>query len=206
MELLKGLEIVEVEYSNDGKKAVFTLFDAERQEIREISFNKQVYNDGEWSDNAEKAAKVVQWCSDLFGLGFDKLTDTVGTKHDVYAYDTFNSFFPVDIVEKFTEQMFGEIYSTEIEKIEVSDLFIKIRYKIEGKTYESKQTLSNYVASMKKYLPNPNRALKEYEKFEKKFGCSVQEADTLVGLPIMVEVRKAPNGSFWGDIKKPRKK
>ena len=41
-ELRKGLELVEVVYENEGKKATMTFLDMENGEIREVNFNKQV--------------------------------------------------------------------------------------------------------------------------------------------------------------------
>lgn len=208
MEIRTGLELVDVTFESQNK-AVLTFLDAERGEVRVINFNKEVYDPDKkkWVTSEEKAEKVEGWCQDSFGLAFADLEKAVGTTHDVYCYDKFNSLFEVETVDKFTEDMVGQILQTTIEEITVDSLFIKIKYKWDGKLYQSKQTLGQYVESMKKFFPDPIKKEKEYQKFQKKFGVPVEEAQSLIGHEIMVEVKKAFGTNFWGDIKPfPKKK
>lgn len=200
-ELKKGLELVEVVYENEGKKATLTFLDAEAGEIREVNFNKQVYKDGKYVDNDEKAKKVDSWCKEYFGTKFDKLTGCIGVKKDVYCYPTFSSLFEVDIVEKFTEDMKGKMYQTTVKEVLVDDLFIKIRYEIDGKLYESKQSMCKYVEKMGQYYPDPVKKEKELAKFEEKFGVPIEKKDKLVGQKLIVEVKSAFGKFFYGDIK-----
>lgn len=208
MEIRTGLELVDVTFDSQNK-AVLTFLDAERGEVRVINFNKEVYDPDKkkWITSEEKAEKVESWCQDSFGLTFADLEKAVGTTHDVYCYDNFNSLFEVEMVEKFTEDMVGQILQTTIEEITVDSLFIKIKYKWDGKLYQSKQTLGQYVESMKKFFPDPIKKEKEYQKFQKKFGVPVEDAQSLIGHEIMVEVKKAFGTNYWGDIKPfPKKK
>ena len=202
MELRKGLELVSVEYENNDKKAVMTFLDAERKEVRIVNFNKQGYKDGKYVDDPEKAEKVNGWCYDLFGTPFESLADCIGQKKDVYVYDRFNSLFEVQQVDKFTKDMVGCILQTEIKEIIVDDYFIKIRYDYEGKTYESKQTFGKYMESMKQWFVDPQKKEREYQKFEDKYGVPVSEKDSLIGHPLMVEVKSAFGTHYYGDIKK----
>ncbi len=207
MELRKNLELVRVDYENGSKKAIMTFLDRERKEVRTVNFNRQSYSNGEYVDDPEKAEKVDNWCSDIFGTTFDKLTDCVGVQKDVYVYDRFNSLFEIDQVEKFTPDMKGQVYQTEVKEIKVDDYHIRIRYDIGGKTYESKQTFGDYVEAMKSWFVDPNKKAREYAKFQDKFGVPVEEADSLVGHALMVEVKVAFKKFYYGDIKAfPRKK
>lgn len=201
MELKEKLELVEVVYENEGKKAVLTFLDKDAGEIREVNFNKQVYKDGKYVDSDDKAAKVDEWCKEYFKTSFDKLSGCIGQKKDVYCYPTFSSLFEVDVVEKFDEKQKGKVYQTEVKEVLIDDLFIKVRYEIEGKLYESKQSMCKFVEAMGQYYPDPVKKEKELEKFEKKFGVPVDRADELTGAKLIVEVKSAFGKFFYGDIK-----
>ena len=198
--LIKQAELVEVTYDED-KKATLTFLDREAGEIREVSFNKQVYKDGKYIDSEEKAKTVDEWCNTYFGKKFDKLSDCIGMKKDIYAYTTFSSLFEVDMVDKFTKEMKGKIIQTEVRDVVVDDLFIRVRYEYEGNVYETKYAMCKYVEAMQKYFPDPVKKQKELEKFEKKFGMSVEEKDFLIGQPIIVEVKSAFGKFYYGEIK-----
>jgi len=206
MELRKDLELVAVDYENDGKKAVMTFLDRERKEVRIVNFNRQSYKNGKYVDDPEKAAKVDNWCDEYFGTEFTKLSGCVGTVHDVFVYDSFNSMFEVEQITKFTEDMKGQIYQTEVKEILVDDYFIKIRYEIDGKIYESKQTFGVFLDSTREWFLDPQKKDKEFAKFEDKYGVPVSAAYTLVGHPLMVEVKSAFGTHLYGDIKKFPKK
>lgn len=201
MELRKNLELVAVDYENNDKKAVMTFLDKERAEVRTVNFNKQVYSDNEYRDDADKAAKVEQWCQEYFGVSFIELTNCIGQTKDIYVYDRFNSLFEVEQVEKFTKEMRGQIYQTEVKEIKVDDYFIRIRYIISGKTYETKMTYGTYVENMKQWFVDPQKKETVFAKFKDKYGVPVEEADSLVGHPLMVEVKCAFNKFYYGDIK-----
>ena len=207
MELRKDLELVSVEYEDNNKKAVFTFLDRERRQVRIVNFNRQSYSDGKYVDDPEKAKKVDQWCADYFGCGFDSLSECVGQKKDVYCYEKFNSLWEVEQIEKFTVDMVGQIYQTEVKEIVVDDYFIKIRYEIEGKTYESKMTFGTYFKQTKEWYQDPVKKEAQYRKFEEKFLVPVERKDELIGHPLMVEVKSAFGNNYYGDIKKfPSKK
>lgn len=199
-----NLELVEVEI--DGQKATLTFLDEQDSVIHSVNFNKQKYVDNKWVDDAEKAAKIEKHCNDLFSCSFDELPTKVGVRKTVFVYDNFSSLFEVSEVCKFTDDMKGEIFQTEIKEIIVDSYHIRIRYEIEGKLYESKQTTGQYLEGKKQWFRDPQREAREIKKFEEKYDCKITEADSLVGLPIIVEVRQAFGQNFWGDIKKPKRK
>ena len=164
-ECRENLELVSVEYEDGGSKAVMTFLDTERKEIRQVSWNKKVYENGKYVDNDEKAEKVENWASEYFNTTFDNLTSCIGQKKNVYVYDRYNSLFEVSEVSKFNESMKGDIYQTEIKEVEVGPYAIKIRYDIEGKTYESKHSFGEYIESLKEWFVNPQKKVNVYNKF-----------------------------------------
>lgn len=207
MELRKDLQLVSVEYESDNKKVVLTFLDAERKQVRVVNFNRQSYVDGKFQDDPEKAAKVDEWCDKYFQTSYFDLTDCIGQRKDVYCYDRFNSLWEVDTVEKFTADMVGQIYQTEVKEILVDDYFIKIRYDIEGKTYESKMSFGVFMKETREWLQDPIKKDSQFKRFEEKFHVPVDRKQELIGHPLMVEVKSAFGSNYYGDIKRfPNKK
>lgn len=206
MEIRENLKLVNVEYENDGKKAVMTFLDAERREIRTVNFNKQSYSNGKYVDDPAKAEKVDAWCKEFFDTTFKKLPEQIGTTKTVYCYQNFNSLFEVDQIEKFTADMKDQIYQTECKEVVVDDNGIRIRYEIEGKTYESKMSWSTFYPEANQWFVDPQKKNKQIAKFEDKFGISIDNKDELVGKRLMVECKIAMGKYYYGDIKKFPKK
>lgn len=200
----EGLELVAV--NNDGKKVEFTFLDMEAERVHTVSWNKQSFKDGKFVDDPEKSERVEGWSQDIFGCAFVDLSSKIGEKKDVYVYDRFCSLWKSNVIAKFDSSMKGQIYQTEIKEVLVDDLFIKIRYEIEGSVYESKMTMCTWIESMKKYFVDDAKTEKVYEAFEDKYGVPVERAQEIVGTPIMVEVKAAFGTSLYGDIKKPKRK
>lgn len=201
MELRKDLTLVNVEYESEGKKAVMTFLDEERKQVRVVNFNRQSYKDGKYVDDRAKAEKVDKWCDEYFGTTFEKLPDCIGQKKDVYTYEKFNSLFEVEMVEKFTKDMKGQIFQSEVKEIAVDDYFIKIRYMIDGKMYESKMGYGLFMQETKTWYQDPIKKESQYRKFEEKFHVPVERANELIGHPLMVEVKAAFGTNYYGDIK-----
>ena len=206
MELLKNLECVAVEYTPDFKKATLTFFDEEKGQVREVSYNKQSYQDGKYVDDPKKEEAVQEMIRQDLGLTFDLLDEAQGCRADVYCYPKFNSLHPVSMVEKFTADQVGDIETTEIKEIFDDGTAIKIRYEIGGNTYESNMRYSKWLDKFQRYIADPIKKEKQYEKFKEKFLVPFEEKDSLIGHPIMVEVKTA-FGRPFGEVKKfPKKK
>lgn len=207
MELLKGLELIEVNYENENKKAVLTFLDENRGEVREVNFNKQSYDNGKFVDDPDKAEKAEKFAEKYFSLTFNTLSQAIGEKHDIYAYDKFNSLYEVSIVEKFEDDMVGQIFETEVTEVVDDGIAIKIKFEYEEKTYESKMTYSKYQVSLKQWFVDPQKKDKQYAKFMEKFGIHIKNAQELVGKTVMVEVKKAMGKYVYSEIKPfPKKK
>lgn len=202
MKIINDAVCVEVAYASDKKKATMTLFNKEEGKIYEVNFNKQSYSNGKYVDDPKKEESVKQMIAEDTGLTFDTLGNAIGQLFTVYSYPKFSSLHPVDVIEKFTPDMKGEIYSTTIKEIIEDTYAIKIRYEIDGKTYESKMTHGKYLEDLKLWAQDDVKKEKQYAKFKEKFGVSVNEKDTLIGKPIMVEIKAAFGSIPYGDIKK----
>lgn len=207
MELLQQLELVEVNF--EDKKAILVFLDESRGEIREVNFNKQSYDNdaNKFVDDSEKAEKVEKWCEEFFELSFDRLAEAIGEKKDIYAYDKFNSLYEVQVVSKFEKDMVGQIFEVPVKNVTDDGKAIHIEFDYEGDTYENKMTYADYLESKKQWFVNPQKQKKQYDKFQEKFGISVDEKEKLVGQNVMVEIKLAFGKFVYADIKPfPKKK
>lgn len=202
--LRKDLELIEVVYQDEGKKAILTFLDEENGEVLEVNFNKQSYDtvSNSFKDDPEKSEKVEEWSKEYFETTFDKLGDCVGVKKDVYHYEKFNALWESKVTEKFDIADAGSIFTTKIERIEDDGKGIRIYFEHEGKEFESKMMYSDWVDARKAWFVNPQKKDRQYAKFEKKFGIPVEDKDKIAGKGIMVEIKTA-FGKPYGEIKKP---
>lgn len=205
MELREQCQLIEVSYNETKKKATLTFLDESAGEILEVNFNKQSYENGEFVDDEEKAAKVEGWCKEYFDTTFDNLNSVVGTVKDVYNYDTFNSLWESEYANKFEKDQKGKILICTITSIEDNGNIIVINYTEDatGTLYKSNMSYSKYDEVRKTWFVNPVKKKSTYEKFEEKFGVPVSKGDEIVGKSIMVEVKVAFGTHYYGDIKKP---
>ena len=63
-------------------------------------------------------------------------------------------------------------------------------------------TFGTFFKATKEWYQDPVKKEQQYRKFEEKFHVPVEEKDSLIGHPLMVEVKSAFGNNFWGDIKK----
>jgi hypothetical protein len=208
-ELLEQLELVDVIFE-DNKKVTLVFLHEERGEIREVNFNKQVYDKDtkKFVDDAEKAQKCEEWAEEYFGLEFDRLAEAIGERKDVYCYDNFNSLFEVQMVTKFDEDMLGQVFETEVTNAFDDGKKIAIQFEYEGNLYESKMQYADYVEARKEWFINPIKQKKQYDKFEDKFQMPVTNIEEMVGKTVLVEVKKAMGKWIYSEIKpfkKPKK-
>lgn len=200
----KELELVEVT-TEDGK-ATLTFLDEEAGEIRDVNFNKKVYdeNEGKFVDNEEKAKQVEEWSQEYFDVPFDKLGTKVGEVKQVFFYDNFNSLWEVEITNKFEKDDEGSIFETEITEVVDDGKGIHIYFEQDGKRYESKMQYADYMENKNQWFTNPQKKRKQFKKFEDKFGVPVEKADEIVGKKVMCEVKVAFGKFPYVEIKKPR--
>jgi len=209
MEFKEALEIVDVAFEENNKKATVTFLDPDFGEIREVNMNKQKYDQDskKFVDDETKATQVEEWCIEYFGVPFDRLAECIGDRKDVFCYDNFNSVFPVKMISKFDEEMVGQIFEVEIVHAEDDGKKISLQFEYDGELYESKMQYADYLEARKEWFINPQKRKKQYEKFEEKFGMLVGEIEQMVGKTVMVEVKKAMGKYVYSEIKPfPKKK
>jgi hypothetical protein len=208
MKVIENVELVEVKI--EDAKATLTFLDAEAGEIREVNFNKKVYDkdNKKFVPDADKAAQVEEWSQQFFGLAFDDLEQAVGQRHTVYCYEKFNSMFESNIreVAKFDADYVGQILNGEIVEVAVESEGIRIYVDYEGQTYRSNMGYTKQVAGQ--YYPDPQKKIKQLNKFEEKFHVKAEDGAALVGKTVMFEVKKfAGNNAIYIEIKPfPKKK
>lgn len=202
MELLEQLELVDVQYENDSTKAILMFLDEDRGEIRNVVFNKKSYDNGAFIDDPEKAQKCEEWSQEYFGESFDTLTGALGQRHDIYAYERFNSLWESNTAKNFPAELVGSIVEAKITEIYADTVGIKIKLEYDGEIYESKMGYSLYLEVRGQWVKDPIKERKQYEKFEKKFGVPFEEREKLYGTKVMVEIKKAFGKFIYSDIKK----
>ena len=203
MELRKDCELVEVVYKNDDKKAVLTFLDEEQGQVLEVNFNRQAYDDGEFIDDPDKAAKVDEWCKEHFDTTYDDLTSMVGVKKDIYVYDRFNSLWESSETKKFAVTDKGMVFQTNIKRITDDGFGIHIYFDHEGEEYESKMMYSDYIENLRKWFVNPQKRNKKLENFKRLFGVDIEDAEKIIGKEILVEVKVAFKKHAYCEIKQP---
>lgn len=208
-QLLEQLPLVDVVFE-DNKKATLIFLHEEKGEIREVNFNKQVYNQEtkKFVDDAEKAEKVEEWANEYFGLPFDRLAEAIGEKKDVFCYPNFNSLFQVQMVTKFEEDMLGQMLYVDCLKAFDDGKKIAIQFEYDGNLYESKMQYADYVEARKEWFINPQKRAKQYKKFKEKFLIDVENIEELIGKAIVVEVKQAMGKYMYCEVKpfqKPKK-
>ena len=203
--LRKDCQLIEVVKEGDPEEITLVFFDEEVDCIREVHWKLGVWDEDkrEMVKSKEKAAKVAEWAEEYFGLKISDLEKAIGEKRDIYVYERFNSLWEVQIVNKFTLDNVGEMFSTTIKDVVVDDVAIKVAFDYEGKTYDKSYKIAQWNDTLNRFVKNPILRTKSFEKFEKLFGVNPNDADSIIGKEIMVEVKVAFGKFAYADIKKP---
>lgn len=194
MEIVKNAELVEVT-DKDGK---ITLTFMNEERIYEINWNRKAYDStlNDFVENEDKEKQVEEWSKTYFGVPTKKLESKLGTKKDIYYYDTYCSLWESDV--KFTKDDNGKTFKTTIDSIVETDSEISIYYYWDDRKFRSKMSFNQKVGD--KYYLNPMKQRKQYKNFEKKFGVPIDKKDELIGKEIMVKVRSMYNKYFYGEV------
>lgn len=197
MKLIKDLEIVQVD--SDGKLIRFTTLDEVNEKIYEVKFHTEKYDQDTKKYIPDKATeeRVENTLNELFGVGIDNVKDVVGRFHDVYVYDNFNSFYEVEVVEKFTKELKGKVFTAKITEINDDGNRINVFYEYQGKRYRSKFNYSTFLN--KKWYIDEQKQIRAYERFYDTFNIDFKDKDTIIGRIITVKVRDF-NGNYYGEI------
>lgn len=192
--LIKDVELVDVA-ENDGK---ITLTFLDGTKIYEVNWNKKVFDNTlkTWSENEDKEKKVEEWSKEYFKTSSDKLSKKIGTKHDIYVYDTYCSMWETQ--NKFTSEDNGKSFRTTIEEIVETPEEIQIYYRYNDKKYMSKMSFMQKIKE--RFYLNPIKERKQKEKFQQKFGVPIDKKDELIGQEILVKVRSAFGSYYYGEV------
>lgn len=205
--LVKELELVSVEYDNGT--ALLTFLDEELGEIREVNIRKTRFDqDKKKQVPDEKAAiRAEEIAQEFLGVSFDEIETVVDKKFTVYIYEKFNSLKETIVVDKFSTDDVGAIFSTPVIDVFDDGKGIHIQFEEDGKLRQSNMGYSKYDEVRNQWFVNPQQKVKQYAKFEDKFGIKVEDMKDLIGKEIMVEIKLAFGTAAYAEIKPfPKKK
>lgn len=205
--LVKELELVSVEYDNGT--ALLTFLDEELGEIREVNIRKTRFDqDKKKQVPDEKAAiRAEEIAQEFLGVSFDEIETVVDKKFTVYIYEKFNSLKETIVVDKFSTDDVGAIFSTPVIDVFDDGKGIHIQFEEDGKLRQSNMGYSKYDEVRNQWFVNPQQKVKQYANFEDKFGIKVEDMKDLIGKEIMVEIKLAFGTAAYAEIKPfPRKK
>jgi hypothetical protein len=97
------------------------------------------------------------------------------------------------MIQKFDDDMVGQVFEVEIVHAEDDGKKISLQFEHDGGLYESKMQYADYLDARKEWFVNPQKKKKQFERFEEKFGITVDAIEQMVGKTVMVEVKKAKN-------------
>lgn len=202
MERIENCEMIKAEIVNNNRLEM-KFYDRENDVLRTVKFNKQNYDreKGQFVDDPEKAQKCEEWSQKYFGCSFDEVPEQVGVSRDVYVYENFCSLWEAEETQrakKFDGPVKG-IIKTTIENIYTDNVGIHVEYKYNDELYESKYTTAEFVKDMKKWVRDPEREERALRRFKEIFGVDVSDKDSLIGVDIQVQVKKAFS-SYYGEI------
>lgn len=206
-EQIKDLELVSVEYDNGT--ATLTFLDSDQGEIREVNIRKTKYDQDKKKQvpDEQAAIRAEETAMEFLGVAFDDIESVVDKFFPVYIYEKFNSLKPVVVIEKFTTDEVGAIFSTPVIEVFDDGKGIHIQFEEDGKLRQSNMGYSKYDEKRKEWFVNPQQKVKQYAKFEEKFGIKVENMKELVGKEIMVEIKLAFGTAAYAEIKPfPKKK
>lgn len=206
-EQIKDLELVSVEYDNGT--ATLTFLDSDQGEIREVNIRKTKYDQDKKKQvpDEQAAIRAEETAMEYLGVSFDEIETVVDKKFPVYIYEKFNSLKPVVVIEKFTTDEVGAIFSTPAIEVFDDGKGIRIQFEENGKLRQSNMGYSKYDEKRKEWFVNPQQKAKQYAKFEEKFGIKVENMKELIGKQIMVEIKLAFGTAAYAEIKPfPKKK
>lgn len=212
--LVKELELVSVEYDNGT--ALLTFLDEELGEIREVNLRKTRFDQEKKKQVPdEKAAiRAEEIAQEFLGVSFDEIEKLIPQSDaeeshffPVYIYEKFNSLKETIVVDKFSTDDVGAIFSTPVINVFDDGKGIHIQFEEDGKLRQSNMGYSKYDEVRNQWFVNPQQKVKQYAKFEDKFGIEVEDMKDLIGKEIMVEIKLAFGTAAYAEIKPfPKKK
>ena len=202
MKIAKNCELIKAAIVNDTRLEM-KWFDPEAEQLITVKFNRQSWDKatGQFIDDEEKAAKCEEWTQEYLGCSFDEAPNVSGIVHDVYCYENFNSLWEVEEINrpKKFEGPVKKIIKTNIESIYTDNVGIHVTYKYNDELYESKYATSEWIESMRKFVPDVEKTKRANRRFRDTFGVDPDDADSLIGAEIQVQVKKAFT-SYYGEI------
>lgn len=190
------VSIIEVKEEKEGLK--LTVAPEDFSAVYEVNLFKQSYDRKEkkWHDDQEQYDQFIQNMKDFFEieLDVDPLADLekalINRKIELYKRsETKLSFFEGIDIEKPANDLIGDIEKVTIERVDVYDAMARIIFKwVDGKYYAQNFRFGKWLDSLEKTIPNPAKRIKSEERFKKLTGVGFDDAQSLVGKEVQVEI------------------
>lgn len=188
--LIGNLEIVEVKQDDVALELLF--FNEEAGEVHTVRVKKQKYDEAKhaYVKDDETYKRYEETLADTLKVAPEDVDTLVGQSFDVWDAGNYCALWDSKTFSKFSEEDIGQILNADVVEIQVQDSKAVIVLDVDGEQYASNINWGNWVQSLNKSLPDPQRREKQQAKFETKFGIKWDNRDELIGKTVLIEVRK----------------
>ena len=188
--LIGNLEIVEVKEDDVALELLF--FNEAAGEVHMVRVKKQKYDESKhaYVKDDDTLAQYEMNLRDVLDIEPTEVESLVGKSFDVWDAGTYCALWDSKSYSKFSEEDIGQILNADVVEIQVQDSKAVIILDVDGEQYGSNINWGNWVQSLNKSLPDPQRREKQQAKFETKFGIKWDNRDELIGKTVLIEVRK----------------
>lgn len=196
---LGKLQLVELEVTPQGVELTF--FHEKEGTIRQVNIRKQKFDDKtkKYVNDEQQLERYFENLKTYFGTDDEtKLVESVGKEFDVWESENYCSLYEPQTLKKFGADYIGQLLQADIVEFREYDSKTVVVLEYDGENYGSNINYGNYIASLGKTLPNPQRKAKQMENFYKKFHVHFNDKEQLVGTTVMIEV-KANNVDSTGN-------
>lgn len=188
--LIGNLEIVEVKEDDVALELLF--FNETAGEVHTVRVKKQKYDEAKhtYVKDDETYQRYEETLADTLKVAPTDVESLVGQSFDVWDAGNYCALWDSKTYSKFSEEDIGQILNADVVEIQVQDSKAVIVLDVDGEQYASNINWGNWVQSLNKSLPDPQRREKQQAKFETKFGIKWDNRDELIGKTVLIEVRK----------------
>lgn len=211
MIIKEQLELMEVSKNQENTNAELLFLDENEGLTYTVKFNKQKYdrNIKKFVESKEQEEQVDKWLKEHLDCDYDTLESAIGTRKDVYVYDTFCSLWESTSFTKpdneFMKKYRGGV-DTTIDNVTDDGTRIRIIFKVDNLNYSSsniecepkgiKLNYSDWIASRQQFFANGMKKKKTYDDFESYFNIPISMKEQLIGRKITVLPAKAGNNVY----------
>lgn len=188
--------IIEIEETKET--LTLTTAPADYSVVYELSLGKMKFDRTakKWNEDKESYERFIENMKEFFNIDLeaDPLADLetllVGREIEVFQRSAEKvSFWDGIDIDKPANDLIGDIETVEIIAVQVFESMARVIFKwVDGKNYAQNFRYGKWLDSLEKNIPNPAKRKKQDERFKKLTGVSFDDAQSLVGQMVKVEV------------------